>query len=60
MIKNWPIIFLALTFLLNTVKAQEPENHFYVDAYQTLDNMLNKKQQYSFKEAVFNVENAYY
>ncbi len=36
------------------------ENRFYTDAYQTIDNMLASKQSYSFKTAVFNVENAYY
>ena len=36
------------------------ENTFYTSAYQTLDNMLLDKQQYSFKEAVFSVEDAYY
>lgn len=33
---------------------------FYSDAYQAIDNMLNGKQPYSFKTAVFSVENAYY
>ncbi|ATN08136.1 hypothetical protein CRN76_20700 [Chryseobacterium indologenes] len=41
-----------------TVKAQN--NQFYNDSYQTIDNMLTDKQPYSFKEAVFSVENAYY
>ncbi|MPS74680.1 MAG: hypothetical protein E2590_16220 [Chryseobacterium sp.] len=36
------------------------ENQFYNDAYQTLDNMLNNRQAYSFKTAVFSVESAYY
>ncbi|WP_051882168.1 hypothetical protein [Chryseobacterium soli] len=52
---------LLITLLLNSFflfKAQE--NKFYSDAYQTLDNMLTDKQQYSFKEGVYSVENAYY
>lgn len=48
-------MFLNSFFLF---KAQE--NKFYSDAYQTLDNMLTDKQQYSFKEGVYSVENAYY
>ncbi|MBT2622848.1 hypothetical protein [Chryseobacterium sp. ISL-6] len=40
--------------------AKSQNNHFYSDAFQTIDNMLNDRQKYSFKEAVFNVENAYY
>lgn len=54
-------LFLSMLFVwlsAGTVKAQN--NQFYNDAYQTIDNMLNDKQQYSFKEAVFSVENAYY
>ncbi|SIT02784.1 hypothetical protein SAMN05421786_104138 [Chryseobacterium ureilyticum] len=55
-------IYLLSVLLLwigtGMVKAQS--NQFYNDAYQTIDNMLNDKQQYSFKEAVFSVENAYY
>ena len=51
-------IFIIILFFSVLGKAQE--NHFYTDAYQTIDNMLLDKQQYSFKEAVFSVENAYY
>lgn len=42
-------IFCLNIFLL--CKAQN-ENRFYLDAYKTLDNMLNDKQKYSFKEGV--------
>ena len=35
------------------------QNSFYTSAYQTIDNMLLDKEQYSFKEAVFSVEDAY-
>lgn len=49
---------LCLLFAITTAKAQS--NHFYNEAYQTIDNMLNEKQTYSFKEAVFSVENSYY
>ncbi|MEA1847512.1 hypothetical protein U9K52_01185 [Chryseobacterium sp. MHB01] len=48
------ILFACCLF----TKAQS--NQFYDDAYQTIDNMLNDKEQYSFKNAVFSVENAYY
>lgn len=52
-------IFLILILLFfGFVKSQN--NHFYSDAFQTIDNMLNERQQYSFKEAVFSVENAYF
>ncbi|PZU88624.1 MAG: hypothetical protein DI529_05345 [Chryseobacterium sp.] len=54
-------IFSFLLLILNLgagLKAQS--NQFYNDAYQTIDNMLNDKQPYSFKEAVFSVENSYY
>lgn len=50
-----PILFLSISFLS---KAQE-ENRFYTQSYQTLDNMLLSKQKYSFKTAVFSVENAF-
>jgi len=52
------LLFSTILFCLNSIKAQS--NQFYNDAYQTIVNMLNDKQQYSFKEAVFSVENAYY
>ncbi|MCW3159681.1 hypothetical protein [Chryseobacterium oryctis] len=54
--------YFFLLYLLVSLgaNAQQQENHFYTDAYQTIDNMLNDRQKYSFKEAVFNVENAYY
>lgn len=52
------IILISIFFISMLSKAQD--NHFYSDAYQTIDNMLNDRQQYSFKEAVFGVENAYY
>ncbi|MDR6546705.1 hypothetical protein J2810_002765 [Chryseobacterium rhizosphaerae] len=54
-IKLFTILFISS---ITSIKAQN--NQFYNDAYQTIDNMLNDKQQYSFKEAVFSVENAYY
>lgn len=52
------IVLFLLTGFLTTVKAQK--NQFYDDAYQTIDNMLNNRQKYSFKDAVFSVENSYY
>lgn len=52
------IILISIFFIGIFSKAQD--NQFYSDAYQTLDNMLNDKQKYSFKEGVFAVENAYY
>ncbi|WP_312900743.1 hypothetical protein [Chryseobacterium taichungense] len=62
--------FLISLFLCNLIYAQEvknvflentdKENLFYEEAYQNIDNMLNDKQEYSFKNAVFGVENAYY
>ncbi|MCY1660426.1 hypothetical protein [Chryseobacterium sp. SL1] len=62
--------FLITLFLCNLISAQEvknvflentdKENRFYEEAYQNIDNMLNNKQEYSFKNAVFGVENAYY
>lgn len=54
--KNLYLIML-LGFCLFS-KAQS--NKFYDDSYQTIDNMLNDKEPYSFKTAVFSVENAYY
>nr|WP_314496993.1 hypothetical protein [uncultured Chryseobacterium sp.] len=51
--------FFILTFLIFGL-AKSQENSFYSDAYQTIDNMLNDKQKYSFKEGVYSVENAYY
>ncbi len=60
--RNVPYTFLlSLSFLWlgsGILKAQS--NQFYNDAYQTIDNMLNDKQEYSFKDAVFSVENAYF
>lgn len=50
-------IFIIILFFSVLGKAQE--NHFYIDSYQTIDNMLLDKQKYSFKEAVFSVEDAY-
>lgn len=52
------VLSLLLVCVNSIVKAQS--NQFYNDAYQTIDNMLNNKQQYNFKDAVFNVENAYF
>ena len=52
------IILISIFFIGIFSKAQD--NRFYSDAYQTIDNMLNDKQKYSFKEGVFAVENAYY
>ena len=47
-------------FLINSfIFVQAQENHFYTNAYKTIDNMLTSKQKYSFKTAVFSVENAY-
>ncbi|WP_286751694.1 MULTISPECIES: hypothetical protein [Sphingobacterium] len=52
-------LFCGLLLLaFSIVKSQN--NMFYSDAYQAIDNMLNGKQPYSFKTAVFSVENAYY
>lgn len=53
-------IFLLITTLIFSVFTNAQENHFYTDSYQTIDNMLNDKEPYSFKTAVFSVENAYY
>ncbi|MPS72937.1 MAG: hypothetical protein E2590_07245 [Chryseobacterium sp.] len=36
------------------------ENRFYEEAYGTIDNMLNDREKFSFKNAVFGVENAYF
>lgn len=52
------IQLIILLFFCVFFNAQQ--NQFYTDSYQTIDNMLLDKQQYSFKEAVFSVENAYY
>ncbi|MFP3834779.1 hypothetical protein [Chryseobacterium sp. SIMBA_028] len=60
-LKYKTVFLLTLLFLwfgTGTIRAQG--NQFYNDAYQTIDNMLNDKQQYSFKEAVFSVESAYF
>lgn len=56
--KTTTLFLLFIWFISGTVKAQS--NQFYNDAYQTIDNMLNDKQKYSFKDAVFSVENAYF
>lgn len=53
-------IFVLTTLLILSALSKAQENQFYTDAYQTLDNMLTDKQSYSFKTAVFSVENAYY
>lgn len=52
--KIYLALFLSITLLINA-----QENHFYSDSFQTINNMLLDRQQYSFKEAVFSVENAY-
>lgn len=58
-IRNLFLSALLIAWLSSgTAKAQN--NQFYNDSYQTIDNMLTDKQPYSFKEAVFSVENAYY
>lgn len=51
-------IFLLFLLLFNSFLFSQ-ENSFYTNAYQTLDNMLLSKQNYSFKEAVFSIEDAY-
>ena len=48
------ILFLCISLFLTA-----QENRFYKEAYETIDNMLLGKQKYSFREAVFSVENAY-
>ena len=48
------ILLLHFIFFLHA-----QENRFYTDAYQTIDNMLASKQKYSFKTAVFSLENAF-
>jgi hypothetical protein len=53
-----PLTILIWLLSSGTVKAQS--NQFYNDSYQTIDNMLEGKQKYSFKDAVFSVEEAYY
>lgn len=60
--RNLPYIFLlSFTFIwLGTGILKAQSNQFYNDAYQNIDNMLNDKQKYSFKDAVFSVENAYF
>jgi hypothetical protein len=59
MMKNLlPFTIFIWLLISGTAKAQS--NQFYNDAYQTIDNMLADKQKYSFKEAVFSVEEAYY
>lgn len=59
--RNLPYTFLlSFTFLwLGTGIVKAQSNQFYNDAYQTIANMLDDKQEYSFKDAVFSVENAY-
>ncbi|MEA1849455.1 hypothetical protein U9K52_11075 [Chryseobacterium sp. MHB01] len=52
------LLLMLLWLCCGMVKAQS--NQFYDDAYQTIDNMVNDKQKYSFKDAVFSVENAYF
>lgn len=54
--KNLYIIPLLIVSFL--VKSQE--NRFYTEAYQNIYTMLKDEQPYSFKNAVFSVENAYY
>ncbi len=49
-----------ILFLISFGLSKAQNNQFYGDAYQTIDNMLNDRQKYSFKEAVFSVENSYY
>ncbi|WP_332453759.1 hypothetical protein [Chryseobacterium aquaticum] len=49
-----------LIWLLSSGTAKAQSNQFYNDSYQTIDNMLEGKQKYSFKDAVFSVEEAYY
>ncbi|AZA47059.1 hypothetical protein EG346_02085 [Chryseobacterium carnipullorum] len=49
-----------LIWLLSSGTAKAQSNQFYNDSYQTIDNMLEGKQKYSFKNAVFSVEEAYY
>jgi len=60
--RNLSYTFLVVLTLiwLSTGMLKAQSNQFYNDAYQTIDNMLNGKQKYSFKDAVFSVENAYF
>ncbi len=56
-------VLLISSFILfhNRTKAQiDPEREYYHQAYSYLDSMLNDQVPYSFKKAVFTVENAYY
>lgn len=52
------ILFLIFVNIFFCFNAQE--NRFYTEAYQNIDTMLKNEQPYSFKNAVFSVENAYY
>ncbi len=49
-------IFGILFLLTGSIQAQD---YFYDEAYETLDGMLKDTSKYSFKKAVFEVENAY-
>lgn len=52
------LLLLLIYLIIINIKSQS--NQFYNDSYQTIDNMLQDKQKYSFKDAVFSVEQAYY
>lgn len=53
-----PLTIFILLLSSGIAKAQS--NQFYNDSFLTIDNMLEDKQKYSFKDAVFSVEEAYY
>lgn len=56
--KNILFIFVFLIAFSSTVKAQN--NYPYEESYRLLTEMLEDSTKYSFKKAVFSVENAYH
>ncbi|WP_083506384.1 hypothetical protein [Chryseobacterium aquaticum] len=58
LIKSMQFALFAIFSMVITIKAQR--NQFYDEAYVHIDNMLSGKEKYSFKKAVFSVEQSYY
>ncbi len=54
--KLYTYILVLLAFATNELKAQE---YLYEEAYNALNEMIQDSSKYSFKNAVFAVENAY-
>ncbi|OMQ12263.1 hypothetical protein BXU01_05150 [[Flexibacter] sp. ATCC 35103] len=59
MIYKQKILVLILFFICGTCTIAQKHQKLFEDSYILLDNMITNQKNYSFRKAVFSVENAY-